>query len=94
MRVPADRAVQRDGQHGRGQQLCMHEGMKTTRALVIEACLFVQEWRPNSRRLKHSPPSHRREQEEQSENLASSRSIPIIPIAPAIFKLPNRRSSP
>jgi hypothetical protein len=24
----------------------MHEGMKTTRDLVIEACLFVQEWRP------------------------------------------------
>jgi hypothetical protein len=71
----------------------MHEGMKTSRCLVIEACLFVQEWRAKFTRLKHSPPSHRREQEEQSENLASRRSIPIIPIAPAIFKLPNLRSS-
>jgi Tannase and feruloyl esterase len=53
MRLPADRELQRDGQHGRGHQLCMHEGMKMPMASVIEACLFVKEWRPNSRRLKH-----------------------------------------
>lgn len=49
MRLPADRELQRDGQHGRGHQLCMHEGMKMPMASVIEACLFVKEWRPNSR---------------------------------------------
>jgi hypothetical protein len=33
----------------------MHEGMKATRALVIKACLFVQEWRPKFTEVEALP---------------------------------------
>jgi hypothetical protein len=39
------------------------------RALVIEACLFVQEWRAKFREFEALASLARGEQEEQSENL-------------------------
>jgi hypothetical protein len=58
--------------------------MKRPRPWLSKRACSFKSGGPNSRTLKHLPPF---------APLASRRSIPIIPIAPAIFKLPNLRNS-